>query len=115
MMQRLLDVLQRQLTDQPLDRQFRPNELSRDAVRAERLRRDSHRGEPAQSRPQLSAEEQRVRRAERSMASAAPSRQVPPHVSALKTRSGLRQAWLLKEILSPPLALRDPRTGDNDL
>jgi hypothetical protein len=30
----------------------------------------------------------------------------------LKTRSGLRQAWLLKEILSPPLALRD-RYGDN--
>jgi hypothetical protein len=25
----------------------------------------------------------------------------------LKTRSGVRQAWLLKEILSPPLALRD--------
>jgi hypothetical protein len=29
----------------------------------------------------------------------------------LKTRSGVRQAWLLKEILSPPLALRD-RYGD---
>jgi hypothetical protein len=29
-------------------------------------------------------------------------------MAALKTRSGLRQAWLLKEILGSPLALRDP-------
>jgi hypothetical protein len=29
-------------------------------------------------------------------------------MAALKTRSGLRQAWLLKEILGPPLALRNP-------
>jgi hypothetical protein len=33
-------------------------------------------------------------------------------MAVLKTRSGLRQAWLLKEILGPPLALRDPSTDD---
>ncbi len=113
MMQRLRDALQREYTDQSLPRQFRPNELSRDVVRAERLRRDSHRVEPAPTRPQLSAEEQRARRAEPSMASAVPARQVPSHVSALRTRSGLRQAWLLKEILGPPLALRDPFSDDD--
>jgi hypothetical protein len=47
------------------------------------------------------------------MASAVPARQVPSHVSALKTRSGLRQAWLLKEILGPPPALRGP-FGDDE-
>ncbi len=113
MMQRLRDALQREFTEQSLDRQFRPNELSRDVVRAERLRRESHRAEPVPTRPQPSAEEQRARRAEPSTASAVPARQVPSHVSALKTRSGLRQAWLLKEILSPPMALRDPSSDDD--
>ena len=107
MMQRLRDALQREFIDQSLDRQFRPNELSRDVVRAERLRRESHRVEPVPTRPQPAAEEQRARRAESSMAPAVPARRVPSHVSALRTRSGLRQAWLLKEILSPPMALRD--------
>jgi hypothetical protein len=113
MLRRLRDVLQREYTDQSLNRQFRPNELRRDVVRAERLRRESHRVEPAPARPQLSAEEQRARRAEPSMALAVPAPQVPSHVSALKTRSGLRQAWLLKEILGPPLALRGP-FGDDE-
>jgi hypothetical protein len=113
MMQRLRDALQREYADQSLPRQFRPNELSRDVVRAERVRRESHRVEPAPTRPQLSAEEQRARRAESSMASAVPARRVPSHVSALKTRLGLRQAWLLKEILSPPMALRDRNDEDH--
>lgn len=113
MLQRLRDAL-RELSDQPPNHQFRPNELRREVVRAERLRREPHRVEPVPTRPQLSAEEQRARRAESSMASAVPARQVPSQVSALKTRSGLRQAWLLKEILGPPMALRDPRTVGND-
>jgi hypothetical protein len=46
------------------------------------------------------------------MASVVPARQVPLHVSALKTRSGFKQAWLLKEILSPPMALRDRYDDD---
>ena len=112
MLRRLRDILQREYTDQSLNRQFRPNELRRDVVSAERLRRESHRVEPTPTRPQLSAEEQRARRAEPSMASAVSARQVPSHVSALTTRSGLRQAWLLKEILNPPMALRDPFSDD---
>jgi hypothetical protein len=28
--------------------------------------------------------------------------------SVLKSRSGLRQAWVLKEVLGPPVALRGP-------
>src|SRR3954452_8718727 len=115
MMQRLRDALRRESPDQSLNRQLRPNELRQDVVRAERLRRESHRVEPAPTRPQLSAEELRARRAASSTASAVPARQVPPHVSALKTWSGLRQARLLKEILGPPPALRDPWTSDKDL
>jgi hypothetical protein len=114
MMQRLRDAL-RELSDQPPNRQFRPNELRRDVVRAERLRREARRTEPALTRPQLSAEEQRSRRAQPSPALATPARESPSRLSALTTRSGLRQAWLLKEILSPPMALRDPSTGDNDI
>ena len=113
MLRRLRDVLQREYTDQSFNRQFRPNELRRDVVSAERLRRESRGVATAPTRPQLWAEEQRARRAEPSMASSVPARQVPSHISALKTRSGLRQAWLLKEILGPPLALRDAFSDDN--
>jgi hypothetical protein len=113
MIQRLRDAL-RGLSDQPPNRQFRPNELRREVIREERLRRETRRVEPVASRPQLSVEEQRARRAQPSPALAMPTREAPPRLSALATRSGLRQAWLLKEILGPPLALRDPRTGGND-
>jgi hypothetical protein len=44
-------------------------------------------------------------------AQATQPRPAPRPIAALKTRSGLRRAWLLKVILGPPLALRDP---DND-
>jgi hypothetical protein len=37
----------------------------------------------------------------------------PRQIASLKTRSGLRQAWLLKEILDVPLALRDPYNDDH--
>jgi hypothetical protein len=30
------------------------------------------------------------------------------HIGALKTRAGMRQAWLLKEILDPPVGMRGP-------
>jgi hypothetical protein len=33
-------------------------------------------------------------------------------ISALKSRSGLRQAWVLKEVLGPPVALRGPHDDD---
>jgi hypothetical protein len=44
-----------------------------------------------------------------------PTRAEPWHVSTLKTKAGLRQAWLLKEILDPPMALRRPQNGGNEL
>ena len=115
MLQHLREALERELIDQAPHRQPRPNELRREVVREERLRREAPRVAPVTNRPQLSAEEQRARRAQSSPAPAMPAREVPSHISALRTRSGLRQAWLLKEILSPPMALRDPQTGDNDL
>jgi hypothetical protein len=115
MLQRLRAALKRNFSDQPASRQLRPNELRLDVIREERLRRESRRVELATSRPQLSVEEQRTRRAEASSAVPMPTREVPLCLSALKTRSGLRQAWLLKEILGPPMALRHPQTSDNDL
>ena len=116
MIQRLRDALRPgQSVEQPY-RQYRPNELRLDVVRAERLRRDARRAEPAAGPPGRSLEELRERRPPEPLsAPAARLRPAPQQIAALKTRAGLRQAWLLKEILSPPLALRDPRTGDNDL
>ena len=114
MLQRLRDAL-RELSDQPPNRQFRPNELRREVVRDERLRRETRRVEPVPSQPQLAVEEQRARRAQPAPTLAMPTREAPLRLSALMTRSGLRQAWLVKEILEPPMALRDPRTGQNDV
>ena len=112
-MQRLRDALHRERPATPPERQYRPNELRLDLVRAERLRREALRAEPLSSQPARSLEEQQEPEPLESPA-AAPAirpRPVVREIAALKTRSGLRQAWLLKEILSPPLALRDP---DND-
>jgi hypothetical protein len=114
MIQRLRDALHPgQSAEQPY-RQYRPNELRLDVVRAERLRRDARRAEPAADQPGRSLEELRERRPQEPLpAPAARSRPAPQRIAALKTRSGLRQAWLLKEILSRPLALRD-RYDDHD-
>jgi hypothetical protein len=108
MIQRLRDALRpAQSVEQPV-RQYRPNELRLDVVRAERLRREARRVEPAAGPPGRSLEELGERRPQAPLpAPAARSRPAPHQIAALKTRSGLRQAWLLKEILSPPLALRD--------
>ena len=46
MMQRLRDTLRRRTSAEPPHRQYRPNELRLDVVRAERLRRDLQRAEP---------------------------------------------------------------------
>ena len=109
MMQRLRDALRRGRSTEHSQRQYRPNELRLDVVRAERLRREARRAEPPPGLPGRSLEELGERR---------PQKPLPPpvtrshrasrQVAALKTRSGLRQAWLLKEILDPPLALRNP-------
>jgi hypothetical protein len=113
MMQRLRDALRRgQSAEQPY-RQYRPNELRLDVVRAERLRREARRVEPAAGPAGRSLEELGERRPLAPLpAPAARSRPATQRIAALQSRSGLRQAWLLKEILSPPLALRD-RYGDN--
>ena len=113
-MQRLRDALRQGHSAEPTHRQYRPNELRLDVVRAERLRREVQRAEPAASRPARSLEELQERRPHDSVpAPAARSRPVPSQIAALKTRSGLRQAWLLKEILGPPLALRGPFSDDD--
>jgi hypothetical protein len=119
MMQRLRGALRRERSGAPPERQYRPNELRLDLVRAERLRREARRAEPLSNQPARSLEELHLQEPG-PQASAIPSlatrpRPVARQLAALKTRSGLRQAWLLKEILSPPLALRHPPTGGNDL
>jgi hypothetical protein len=114
MIQRLRDALRQEPSGEPPNRQFRPNELRLDVVRAERLRREARRTEPAVVPPRRSLEELRERRPlEPLPAPAARSHPASLQFAALKTRSGLRQAWLLKEILSPPLALRG-RYDDHD-
>src|ERR671913_1123990 len=103
MMQRLRDALRRSRSVEPPHRQYRPNELRLDTVRADRLRRDALRAEPAASQPGRSPEELQVRRPrETPAAAAAHMRPAPRQIASLKTRSGLRQAWLLKEILDVP-------------
>jgi hypothetical protein len=110
MMQRLRNALLRPSAAKPPDRTYRPNELRLDVVRAERLRRESRRAVQAVRQPERSLEELQERKPLES-AAAAPalrSRQLPRQIASLKTRSGLRQAWLIKEILGPPPALRNP-------
>ena len=110
MIGRALEALRRRAGG-PTERPPRTNELRREAVRAERLRREALRGEAATSQPPSPPEERR--------GPPAPPAAVPPAgrdgeprlVAALGTRAGLRQAWLLKEILGPPRALRN-RPGD---
>jgi hypothetical protein len=112
MMQRLRDTLRRGRSTEPL---YRPNELRLDTVREERLRREARRAEPAPRQPGRSLEEQQARGPRESLpAPATHPRPAPRQIAALKTRSGLRQAWLLKEILGPPLELRGPSNGDHD-
>jgi hypothetical protein len=113
MMQRLRDALRQGRSAEPPSHQFRPNELRLDVVRAERLRREARRTEPAVGPPGGSLEELQARRPPEPLpAPAARSLPVRQPIAALKTRSGVRQAWLLKEILSPPLALRDRYEDD---
>jgi hypothetical protein len=111
MMQRLRSALRGERSGEPANRQFRPNELRLDLVRAERLRRDARRAEPPSSQPGRALEELQARApVPREAPAADPAIRPRPdasQIAALKTRTGLRQAWLLKEILAPPLALRD--------
>ena len=115
MIQRLRDALRRGRSAELPDRQYRPNELRLETVRADRVRREARRAEPAVRQPSRSPEELQERRPrESASAPAAQPRSVPRQIALLKTRSGLRQAWLLKEILEPPLALRSSYNDDHD-
>jgi len=114
MMQRLRDALRRVDSTEPPNRMYRPNELRLDVVRAERLRRESRRAEQTVRQSGHSLEELQPRKPAESAATtpAVQTRPVATEIAVLRTRSGLRKAWLLKEILGPPLALRGPYTDD---
>jgi hypothetical protein len=86
---------------------LRPNELRRDVVRAERLRRESL--QPRREPDTGSATE--PRREDRPPQAVALPRTGTPHpaMAGLKSRSKLREALLLNEILGPPRSLRGPR------
>ena len=107
MVRRLLDAMLRG-ADEPPARPLRPNELRRDAVRAERLRREALRAEAATSQPRRPPEEWREQREPRDAPPPTRPAGEPRLVTALMSRSDLRQAWLLKEILGPPRAVRGP-------
>ncbi|MBA3450618.1 MAG: hypothetical protein H0T18_05335 [Chloroflexia bacterium] len=106
MIARTLVALRRRLAGQPPPRQLRPTELRRDVVRAERLRREATAVSSVTAQP-LTLEEQRPRRVRVEPPQPPSAEREPWQKSALRSRSSLRQALLLKEILDPPLALRD--------
>jgi hypothetical protein len=108
MIRRILDALQRRLVEQAPERQYRPNELRREVVRTGRLHQEARQVNVAARASRRAPEEER---ASRERMSAPPDAQATTEralISALKSRSGLRQAWVLKEVLDPPVALRGP-------
>lgn len=111
MIRRFLDALQREMADQFPERQFRPNELSREVVRAERLRREGRQAQAA--RPAVAPQAEEQGRRERPAPNPVAQSDAVPLARSLKSRSELRRAMLLKEILGPPAALRWPRDGDS--
>jgi hypothetical protein len=106
MLRRFLDALHRDLADQVPQRQFRPNELSWEVARAERLRREARQSETVR-RPDAPKEDAPPRR-DRQPADPIPRPHTAPLTASLRSRSELRRALLLKEILGPPAALRWP-------
>ena len=110
---RILNALRRGLADRNPPRQFRPNELSRETVRADRLRRDARQA-ATDRRPVAPAVDEQPRR-ERQPIETAPQARPAPLALSLKSRSEVRRAMLWKEILGPPAALRWPRDGDPEV
>jgi hypothetical protein len=111
MIGRILDALQRRLVEQAPQRQYRPNELRREVVRAGRLHQEARQSDTAARTSRRAPEEERAPRARLPASPTAPATTDRALISALKSRSGLRQAWVLKEVLGPPVALRSPRDG----
>ena len=111
MIGRILDALRRSRAEQRPERQYRPNELRREAVRTGRLHQEARQSDAAARASRRAPEEER---APRERMPASPDAQATTEralISALKSRSGLRQAWVLKEVLGPPVALRGPHDG----
>ena len=105
MIERLRRGLRREpmpATTQPL----RPNQLSQEAARAERLRREALRAEPIGKLSERSHEELPERPEPVETPPPGPRVTDPWPVQALASRSAVRRAWLLMEILGPPRALR---------
>jgi hypothetical protein len=104
MLGRLRDVLRRR-PHELAPRQLRPNELRLEVVRADRLRREALQAQAAT--PRLPDELEELQRPRTFSEESQPAKQHRPNrIAALTSRSGLRHAWLAREILGPPLALR---------
>ena len=112
MIRRILDALRRGLIEQVPERQFRPNELRREAVRTGRLHQEARQADAAARALRPAPEEERVPPGRASTVPDALSTTERVLISALKSRSGLRQAWVLKEVLGLPVALRGPHDDD---
>lgn len=112
MMRRLSDVLRRRWGSQAQPPPMRPNELRRDVVHTERQRREARRTPAAV--PRVPLDEATAPRQRPPLAAAQPVAAVNPVKRALQTRSGLRQAWVLAEVLGPPVALRGSRHEDRE-
>jgi hypothetical protein len=108
MIRRIRDALRRRVAGPAPEHQDRPNALRRDVVRAERLRREALQEEMSVRASRPTPEEQRIPRERAPTMSDAPAAIPNPLTRMLTSRSGLRQAWVLIEILGPPVALRDP-------
>ena len=103
MMRRVRDFLRRRLEIYAPAPPLRPNELRRDVVQAERQRRDSRRV-PAAG-PRVPFDEATAPRQRPAVAPVQPAT-ANPVLRGLQTRAGLRQAWLMAEILREPVAMR---------
>jgi hypothetical protein len=111
MIERILDALRRRVAEQGPERQYRPNELRREVVRPGRLPQEARQTDAAARASRRAPEEERAPRERVPASPDAPATTELALVSALKSRSGLRQAWVLKEVLGPPVALRGPHDG----
>ena len=111
MIGRIIDALQRRLVEQAPQRQYRPNELRREVVRTGRLHQEVRQTDATARGSRRAPEEEQAPRERRPASPDAQATTQRALISALKSRSGLRQAWVLKEVLGPPVALRGPHDG----
>ena len=111
MIARILDALRRRAVEQGPERQYRPNELRREVVRAGRASQEARQTDAAARAARRAPEEERAPRERMPASPNAPATTERALTSVLTSRSGLRQAWVLKEVLGPPVALRGPLDG----